>query len=836
MSMHIGVALALLAPGAILQVQAVEKTPGEYVASHKWSEQSRGSLLYLPNRSLQAQDRPQMDGGFQILSSGSLHVVAPAQMTVIDPDYSQSPNIYDGLPRNLKVLYLASTLTPSQWQTACTTGIGLSSLNRDQQAVYRSILPSEFKYETSTVQNPFNRSGTPGTRTETTLTHDEEAQVLLKIYKEMTLGVVLGGQGGFSAISAQDWDRHKPGTKVSSRIDSAAEDKNSAFGIEIRKTTPNQAKRSDLDYKSSVFDVPFPLSPSSSVKDICRIASQLTHRTIIPDGRFGYETVSTLGSSARCGDVLKGLALCLTGTYRKVGNTFVLTSDIEGIGTKMTKLGYWHWNLTQRERKESETWKSQIAANVGIRSIGYSSDDLLTPNEAMQKFMATDFDQGDKTMPASLLSPAWSQLLNSKDQHFAEPLRTDVAEPWDSVFWCFVAPGNEALRWESELCDLNEFTHYKERHPVRSPSQAPRTNLAGVPGSALIYQSEDVAIASQLPQLAKDQGFTEVWLQTTQPAAVAAAVRAAGAAGIQVKLVVEPFTAVAVRKGDQLDRTILGDTYAQAQLLIEGSEWVQSSNEMFAANPRPMNFLAQSAPQLSDRWKALSSLARLPGLSGAVLLTGTPEGYEPHSEWAEYVPTQLSAPQTLGYTTDLREAFLLANSVDPIDLLEVRQQLDLHPLELTISSFGYLNNYTYGKVAETPPSYPDKWDKMRCEANEAQLTKFESLFASPLLVEWRRKLHDTAMSWDKVVSLHADGAPIETLDEDPYPKLIQSDAYFLQTIGFPLSEGAVSYLRRHMTIRIKTQATKFAVDLRAVPVDQLTATIKNLFLSKANSK
>ena len=306
--MHIGVFLALLGTGGSLQAGGDGRTAADFAKTLKWSEKSKGPLLYLPYRMLQTPDRPQMEGGFQVFSSGTLHVIAPAQLTVIDPDYSQTPNIYDGLPRNLKVLYLASTFNASQWQTACTTGIGLNNLTREQQAVYRSILPSEFKYELSAVINPNINTGISRGSTETILTPDEESQVLLKIYKELTLGVQLGG-GGFSAISAQDWDRHKIGTKIGSRVDSASEDKNSSFGIEVRKTSPNQSKPSDLDYKSSAYNMSFPLTPTSSVKEICQVASKLIHHTIVPDGRFQNEAVISIGSSARCGDVLKGLAL-----------------------------------------------------------------------------------------------------------------------------------------------------------------------------------------------------------------------------------------------------------------------------------------------------------------------------------------------------------------------------------------------------------------------------------------------------------------------------------------------------------------------------------------------
>lgn len=832
-TMLVGLALAVLIHKHSQEAPESDSTPSGYLANHKWNASSKGPLLYLPNRRLQTDDVPQLERGFRAYNCGSIHVIAPCQMTIIDPDYRQEPNIYEGLPRDLKVLYLASTFNKSQMEMASTTGIGMSSLNKDQQAVYRSILPSVFKYQTSTVVNPFDRNGPRNPSTETTLTPDQESQVLLKFYKELTLGVRLGNDGGFSAISGQQWDRHKVGTKISSRIDIATEDKNSAFGIEIRKSLPNESKPSDLDYKSSKFDPAITLASALSIKDLCKEISDRTHQTVLADARFQNEEVGTIGATARCGDVLKGLALSLTGTYRRVGNTYVLTSDLEGIGTKMTKLAFWHWNLKQRSGAESEKWKNQIATNPGIRAISYAPDDPLTPNAAMQKFMSTDFDQGDKTMPATLLSPEWSKLLNSKDNHFGETLRTDVAEPWDSVFWCFVVPGPEVLTWESQLADMNEFTRYSERHPVRPQRKDPkRADLSSSSVSALVYQSENLDDSSKLPEIAHKQGFGELWLQTTNKAALNAAINTGKTIGMKVKLVVEPFTALAPAGKDQIDRNILGSGYVDARTMIDQSEWVQTSNKSFSSNARLVSFLDETHPKLQAYWSRLSELAKVAGPNGTVVLSGTPVGYEKQSDWPEYTPPQLIAPLSLGYTTTLREEFIRSNSVDPVDLLEVRDEVQLQPIEQSISSFGNLNNYLFGKVSETPPSFRDKWDRFRSLINEQQVEKFLSNFTGPILLEWRRKLHDTSLYWSSLVSTHTDGLPLNSFSEDPFYKPIPDDGYLLQPVGFPLSDGTINYLRSHIAESFKKKPISIALDFRAVPANRLIDTLNTLLVPK----
>ena len=299
---------------------------------------------------------------------------------------------------------------------------------------------------------------------------------------------------------------------------------------------------------------------------------------------------------------------------------------------------------------------------------------------------------------------------------------------------------------------------------------------------------------------------------------------------MKVKLVVEPFTALAATSKDQIDRNILGTGYVDARNMIDESEWIQTSNKSFSSNARLVNFLAETHPRLQTYWSRLHELARIAGRNGTVVLTGTPVGYEKQSDWPEYTPPQLSASLALGYTVDLREQFLQTNSVDPVDLLEVRYESDLRPLELSISSFGSLNSYAFGKVSETPPSFRDKWDRFRSQINEEQLNKFLAPFTDPILLEWRRKLHDTSLYWSSLVSPHTADLPLNSFSEDPFYKPLPDGATYLETVGYPLSDGSLSYLRRHIATTYVRKAVSLALDFRAVPPSKLVQTMNGLFV------
>ena len=162
---------ALVNAGASSRAQIAPQTPAQQpqkrapyslemlVDQANWDVAQRGPLLALDpvlvyrNASI-ALPPPGPSGydlrlaapGFDrmLVSTGTISVLAPTQMTLIEDNPHERPNLYDGLPRELKVKYLMSTLTAQQWKTLGEKGLGVGDLTGEQQPVYLSLLPNPF--------------------------------------------------------------------------------------------------------------------------------------------------------------------------------------------------------------------------------------------------------------------------------------------------------------------------------------------------------------------------------------------------------------------------------------------------------------------------------------------------------------------------------------------------------------------------------------------------------------------------------------------------------------------------------------------------------------------
>lgn len=161
----------------------------------KWNVTQRGPLLALDpvlvyrNNSIDlpvpgpsGYDLRLAAPGFDrmLVSIGSISALAPTTMTLIEDKPRERPNLYDGLPRDLKVKYLMSMLTPQQWKPLSKKGLGTGDLTGEQQPVYLSLLPNPFIVK----RWPRDANGVvTGESSLVTLTPDERAQVRLRVHR-----------------------------------------------------------------------------------------------------------------------------------------------------------------------------------------------------------------------------------------------------------------------------------------------------------------------------------------------------------------------------------------------------------------------------------------------------------------------------------------------------------------------------------------------------------------------------------------------------------------------------------------------------------------------------
>jgi hypothetical protein len=289
---------------------------------------------------------------------GELTAIVPEKMVVIDDSFQQPPNLYDGLDRNSKILYLLTTLNGGQWDLVTKGGIGYGDLDDAQKKVFISLLPKPFDWHSY----PVDHDGLEGQKKGGgELSDNELPNVKLYVRRQMAFRVKLANNQGESEFRESNLGG-EPGTTAFARdMDVSKAD---SFGVLVRQNLDNELKPSDMDYTASGLKKFTQLPAKTTVRELLEQIRAVSGYEIHADIRVADRAIWLTGDKARIVNVLKALALAVTGTYRQVGSAYVLTSDLIGLGSRKLRFGIWTNDLRDRQYKLQDDWKKRLSRTV----------------------------------------------------------------------------------------------------------------------------------------------------------------------------------------------------------------------------------------------------------------------------------------------------------------------------------------------------------------------------------------------------------------------------------------------------------------------------------------
>lgn len=739
----IAVVMSLFAVCSVAQ----DQTLPEYLDSLKWDPSTKGPLVAVATNRRSAAGKQGLEAfGRKSFVVGGLTVVAPETMVVIDGSMKSAPNMYDGLPRQAKVLYLLSTLDSGQMKKAAGNGIGLGDLQGEQRAVFLSLLPPTVKWQKGVVDD----RGFVDVKSKGTLSEKERNSVRLRISKAINFQLSLvEGQGYTNHDTIEDYG--VPGTVAYLRDSEDDYDKGDAFGVQIRSTVENRLKKSQLDYKSEVFQAEISLDAKDTVAGVLGKISAATGVRLDADLRVAGLGVQSYGKKATAAGVLQALALGVTGTYRLVGSTFVLTSDLEGMGARKYKLSLWQADIQREIWRRIDEWQQLLGPMGYLSGSSFDNEAGLAPSGDAKKLLdkMAPSDGPDKLDGSSLPPNLRGYLERVNKRYSHQQVRTDRVGMETMLAYGFVLPDGNRLHLERD--ELGSGWAFMKREgaprPLANVPQPPFELSAGPP-RALVLSAETVAQAQLAIDLAKAYGFKELWLHTHSPAALQAAIKSE----IPTWLVIKPWEALPGATG--LDQNL--GSLSQKELLKLMTE---SPTFLQSLGFRQVFSVIDTSPSVSpdgtegSRWARYVALAKTEGLGGVAVLRHRPTGYEKERQERFYFERIVSETFDRGYSVKMREAFLNAYHVDPIDITPPGLFFDSdlrQPFFLDDNLRGSSSVYS-GRDVPLPEfkKMVDTWQKFRGDTLEkATLGLLGQLHASlqaPLYLE--RVSHFSHPSW-----------------------------------------------------------------------------------------
>lgn len=587
-------------------------------------------------------------------------IVPTVRVDIDDSVINKEPNMYEGLPSGIKLLYLMRSLTDAQWKKVSSqSGLGLGDLVGEQRLVFDSLLPKPFGW--TAVKIGRNRSYTREMK-RGTLTDRERQQVRLRLMETVDLGVSLANQPNATSNLGSHRYRGQEGDWLYQRDQSQDYRSTSTFGLRVSKEVPNQPKASQLDFTKIANPSMVTLPPKATVAELVAKAGAATGLEIMVDFRVGERTVVTGGGEIRAAHLLQGLALAVTGTYRKVGSAYELTSDLVGMGARKYRIATWQRSLEAEANRRAVAWMAEIAAQPGFERVTYDPSLGLSPEQA--ETISGAHQGGKMTEFAAASLPATLRaLLNQWDVEYpTQPIRKDRVQLSPRYMGQFVLPNGTALR--PELDAGFPFQFRRPTSPVRPGGitrQFSPSDVDDATGLTFYVATETPGSVESLLAPFRAYATQRIWVETHSSSVLKKAIEVAERSQIKIGLAILPWRAT-TRTPD----TNIGGQHGDA--VAPQLDGINRNSQFLKCEPIP-DWMAPDDPGRRDAWKSYAELAKTPGLQGVLLLETQPYGYEKTREpWYSMIDPLGFAVLAHGYTPPARLAFLRAESIDPIDI------------------------------------------------------------------------------------------------------------------------------------------------------------------------
>ena len=662
---------------------------------------------------------------------GGVTAIAPPTMAVLNTQ-PVAANPFVGLPSDQALKLLLGTLTDPQWKMLTGKhGLGPGDLDGDnQRALFEDVLPpAPWKVIPIALIGTVHYDSDDRDLTATR----PQARLCLRLH----IGLNLPAVDGKTIVSVSDTDDpHSEGghlnifmTGPNTGMD-LGRGTSQMVGTLIHAEVPNVPKEGQLALDRKALAVLIPLAGLKTVGDLVSRLGSLARLEIYADAHYEKKALTITGQapSACAADLLRALAFCLTATYRRVGPAFVLTDDIQGVGTRRQILAEFDKDTNARRKAALDRAAKALTRHSAL-DLPPADPDLALSTDERKQIEADKVYQIASIVfhkfPVTALSVRQQQAVRGADGRdetggslppdlTAEATLTAVPVlEWvvPSLNGPIAGEISESLFEGSAPADAAPAAAAVAKVLPSWPSL-----MRAIPQRALHIHPRTAAQAQADVAAARALGLNQVWVNAfsegeTHEAALDAALASAKGTGVRVFAVLDLLDWGPGARPALADLTILGETSAQAAAR-EQDRNAQTAADKGEQTPAriPPDVMVSLSSQIV-RLTLLSLMTRLaakPGLAGVVWRETDPAGYT-------LLPGSVTDDRpALGYTADARLAFLRQSHIDPVDMATSQILLMGTDTSLPLYEGGRYDDHLYGPLM-------DRWRQMRSEADVALL-------------------------------------------------------------------------------------------------------------------
>lgn len=701
----------------------------------------------------------------KLYPAGGINVLAPRTLTVINTKPGKA-NPFGDLSPSETLKLLLSTFTPAQWQMAGSAmGIGRSDLTDDQTVLWAQMLPEQARVQKSKVEAG-DKPGSLRYSDSSIMDVHPASTGRLRLSKTVAFSFYKAGAtdtswDGDPYMTNGDQIGQTKTILLNLRMRATAKSNKSAYGVVLLSEQLRRLKDGGVDFAAPVLDqsvslrdfprrtasqpnspdkpgtettTSHPLTPQQmyvqrreqataelarepTIGDVLLRISQTTGVEFVADQRVRELPVYLRGDAARAGDLLMALAISVGGAFRKMepdsakdtakdtAPLYVLTDDIEGIGSRVARLGEWAEAADELKRRITDKADEAAAKNDPLAYLSFAPGDKFALSEAQTKRLEASWRKERYGKTPDVLSADMSPALKKAVQDFVDErdkegvsLRTDRVQMSEELKPYLLLPETEGQALEAwELG--NEIGHQYLQgvafDPARTPAPEPKKPATPAPtlgfGAPALQKQRRVLLARpktadeavRIVQAAVGRNIGEIWLDVSLADAQASAellTKATQAGGKKIAV----GAVVHLLKGNdddpllgEPDRNILGETGEAHRTRVMSEHAGDKANASYYQN-NLSRFVGWNAigpdvngPAAVELRRRIGLVAGVPNLAGLTFrATGGP-GWTGQKDGGDALFTNTAQ----GYTASMRRAFLRNYGIDPIDIPDSHWQL-----------------------------------------------------------------------------------------------------------------------------------------------------------------
>ena len=346
--------------------------------------------------------------------------LAPPTMTVLNTDPALAALPLGQLAGQHPETYLLGSLSPAQLKQARSAGLAYADMTPDQQSLIHALLPEPLEIVPTAASQP-------GDRMDKAQRAAFDAQIKkvsgndlfgsLRFHAYLTADFYVHAPVGYGIGDTQDLTPSTGAYKLPFSGYGNMDSRGKSTETILKADVPNTPKPSDILWNRRDLERTVSLSGLTTVDSLVQRLGSAAHLELYADPHYADLPVLARGDLKErqpAGDVMQALALCVCGTWRQVGPAYVLTDDVQGLGTRQAFLAEIGQIWSNRLSVAGKEAGKQLQSLDWLHTLSFVPGDIgtLTPDQiaAIQKESGTN----EGVCPGSPCRPRFKTISKTR--------------------------------------------------------------------------------------------------------------------------------------------------------------------------------------------------------------------------------------------------------------------------------------------------------------------------------------------------------------------------------------------------------------------------------------